>query len=478
MPLSEFKKKLHHENWPTSVFYAPIVLYYIYNSIKHRKFNYFTAVNPGLETGGLCGFSKYKSFGLAPSTLVPKTVFLEKQAFTKKELRFKIERANLKFPMILKPDQGERGFLVSKVESLEELETLLINKSGKINFLLQEFIEGPLELGVFLIKKSEGWRLSSITSKNFLSVEGDGSSSLGALIDKDDKAKKIFASNTFSNIKLDFVPTAGQDVILEPIGNHCRGTEFVDECSRIDENLEMIFKSKLKDLQGVRYCRLDIRAKSWAAVKIGEFKIMEINGVSAEPGHIYDSNVPLTKAYKDLFHHWSEMSAIAGEELKNGDSFEAFKDTVHSVREHLKTKKELQKMQNKIVSVLGCPKLDLNQSSEAILESFSEQTLIDTCDTFEQREGYKRAVLFKDKEVEIIFCHWPEGAKTAVHNHPDVDCSYKCVKGEMVDVRSMGKEQHILKVSEKSQIDDSQGAHQMVNMSSDCAYTLHVYRKI
>jgi len=199
--------------------------------------------------------------------------------------------------------------------------------------------------------------------------------------------------------------------------------------------------------------------------------------VSAEPGHIYDPAVPLRQAYRDLFFHWSEMSSIAGEQLKGGDSFEAFMDTVHSVREHLKKKKELQKMQTKLVSALGCPNLDLSKDPNEILESFSEQTLIDECDSFEQRDGYKRASLYKDKNIEIVFCHWPAGAKTAVHDHPNVDCRFKCVQGEMVDVRSMGREQHTIKKTEKSQIDDSQGAHQMVNMTSECAYTIHVYKK-
>jgi len=478
MQLSEFKKKLHHENWPTPVFYAPVILYYLYSSIKHRKFNYFTAVNPGLETGGLCGFSKYKSFGLAPASLVPITVLLEQKEFTKEELGFKISRAQLTFPMILKPDQGERGFLVSKVESLKEMATLLRGKSSKINFLLQEYVEGPLELGVFLIKKNGAWAISSITSKKFLSVEGDGASTLRTLIEKDEKAKKFFDANTFRNLNLDTVPEAGDRVILEPIGNHCRGTDFVDECSRIDESIDKIFNSKLQDLKGVRYCRLDIRSKSWAAVKIGEFKIMEINGVSAEPGHIYDPSVPLSQAYKDLFHHWSEMSSIAGEELKGGDSFEALMDTVHSVRGHLKKKKELQKMQNKIVDVLASPNLDLDMTVQDILNSFDAQTLIDKCSTFEEKDGYKRAVLYKDKNTEIIFCHWPEGAKTPVHNHPLVDCSFKCVGGEMIDVRSMGRDRLLIKQNEISQIDDSQGAHQMVNMSADCAYTIHIYKKI
>ena len=327
-----------------------------------------------------------------------------------------------------------------------------------------------------MIRKGGDWTISSITSKSFLSVTGDGVSSLATLIAKDAKASK-FKKLSSSELDLDCVPPEDEHVILEPIGNHSRGTDFVNECCKINRNLNTMFSRELTGLKGVRYCRIDIRAKSWADVERGDFKLMEINGVSAEPGHIYDPNTSLKQAYQDLLFHWSEMSKIAGEELKKGERIERLGETVRFVKNHLKMKKELHQMQKEVVDVLGCSGLDLNQDAETIMNSICVQTVIKDCDNFEKREGYNRSTLYQNKDIEIVFCQWLPGGKTPVHLHPGLDCSFKCIGGEIMEIRSMGQEQNLLKEDIFGHIDDSKGAHQMVNLSNDCAYTLHVYRK-
>ncbi|MGL4597449.1 MAG: hypothetical protein ACRCYO_07980, partial [Bacteroidia bacterium] len=40
-------------------------------------------------------------------------------------------------------------------------------------------------------------------------------------------------------------------------------------------------------------------------------KIMELNGASSEPGHIYDSSNTLFLAYKDLAAHWKRLAEIS-----------------------------------------------------------------------------------------------------------------------------------------------------------------------
>lgn len=474
MRMLDLKNKIHHENWPTPIFYAPVFIYYIYNSLKFRKFNYFAAVNPGLETGGLCGFSKYESFKLLPKDLIPKTILLSKKVYSKEDLASELAASGISFPVVLKPDQGERGFLVSKVCDLEELYSLVFNKSEKINFLIQDYVEGPLELGVFLIKQNDFWAVSSIMSKKFLSVEGDGVSNLETLIEKNERGSKFFESGLGLDLK--FVPTLGETVVVEPIGNHSRGTEFVDECSQIDSSLSRMFNEKLKSLEGVNYCRLDIRASSWTALKSGDFKLMELNGVSAEPGHIYAMNVSLSRAYKDLFSHWNQMSQIAKEQIENGRETEKFFETIQSVRKHFKKKRELFKMQNQSISVLGCANLNLHKDPESILNSFSVEELINTYKDFELKCGYERTVIFKDKKTEVVFCHWKEDAKSVVHDHPGVDCTFKCLRGEILEIRSMGQEQNVVKENEFAYINDSMGAHQMLNVSGQSAYSLHVYQ--
>ncbi len=475
--LNLFKGKMHHENWSTPVFYAPVFLYYLYKSAKFKKLNYFTVVNPALETGGLCGFSKFKSYKLFSPEMVPKTILLKRAVYSEQQIAELLEANSLDFPLIVKPDQGERGFLVSKVEDLRELTETIGSKTLKIEFLIQEYVEGPLELGVFVIRKNGEWTVSSITSKSFLKVVGNGVSSLKSLIDSDARTSKYFDRSS-EKYDLDKVPAKGEVVPLEPIGNHCRGTKFVDECYKITAEVNEVFKKLLKNVEGVNYCRLDLRTSSWNTLLDGDFQIMEINGVSAEPGHIYDPHVSLGRAYKDLFSHWDQMADVAKEQIAKGSKSERLIETLTKVKSHMKRKKSLLKVADSIVEVMGYKGLDLFGCPKVLLNKFSAEDLISKHKCPRALNGYERTVLFKNKTHELVFCHWKKGSKTPVHLHPGKACSFRCLRGEVLEVRSMGQKQSFIKAGDVGYIDDSMGAHQVLNISEDCAYSLHLYSSI
>ena len=115
------------------------------------------------------------------------------------------------------------------------------------------------------------------------------------------------------------IPDNGETVLLEPIGNHCRGTRFINYNHIIDQQLHDIFDSISRPIDGFYYGRYDLKVKSVHDLKKGNFiKIMELNGASSEPGHIYDSNYSLPSAYKDLMNHWKRLADISAVNIKNG----------------------------------------------------------------------------------------------------------------------------------------------------------------
>ena len=61
-----------------------------------------------------------------------------------------LKQHNIRYPFIIKPDIGERGFHVALLTSREELEGYLANQ--KENHIIQEYINYPIELGVFYIR--------------------------------------------------------------------------------------------------------------------------------------------------------------------------------------------------------------------------------------------------------------------------------------------------------------------------------------
>ena len=45
---------------------------------------------------------------------------------------------------------------------------------------------------------------------------------------------------------------------------------------------------------------------------------MELNGVSSEPGHIYDPKNTLWSAYRDLARHWKIIADISIQQQRRG----------------------------------------------------------------------------------------------------------------------------------------------------------------
>lgn len=299
---------VHHEFWPASLFYLPIYFYYLGQSIRFRSLNYFAWVNPGMKNGGMIGYSKYSILKKVPSQFVPTTLLIEKTqlGFNHVELKLR-EHPDLSFPVIVKPDQGARGFGVKLVQNSQELRDY--HNSAKSDYLIQAYLDDPQEFGVFVVKTAQEFYVSSVTQKDFLILYGDGRSSMKELFLKHPRANKYFS---ISDLPLynERVLEVGQKILLEPIGNHCRGTKFVNANSIIDDSLTSHFEKLCKSIPQFYYGRFDVKAASVAALVEGKFKIMEVNGASSEPGHIYDPNYKLRQAYKDLFWHWKKMSQI------------------------------------------------------------------------------------------------------------------------------------------------------------------------
>jgi len=147
--------------------------------------------------------------------------------------------------------------------------------------------------------------ITSVCAKAFLSVEGDGSHSVRALMEKSPRsAFQIARFEAEKSPLLELVPAAGQSVLLEPIGNHARGTKFLNANDLIDDALLSVFEPICAGIPGVLYGRFDLKCESLEALRQGRFKIMELNGVLGEPAHVYDPSYGMWRAYRDLYRHW------------------------------------------------------------------------------------------------------------------------------------------------------------------------------
>ncbi|MDI1233498.1 MAG: hypothetical protein PSX81_04400 [bacterium] len=314
-----FFKIFKYEYWPWWFFYLPVLPYWVFLSIRNRSFAYFSVANPGIDLGGFFGEKKSEILSLIDKEFLPSSIYIICNS------DFSILKSNLldnkiSYPLIAKPDVGERGNDVCKINSESELG--LYHNRASFNYIIQEFVNYDFEFGVLFsrLPNSERGEVSSVTLKEFLSVRGDGKSSILQLMQNFTRARfQIERLKLTMGDAINRVPADSENVLLEPIGNHCRGTRFINFNHLITDDLNTTFNKISLPIKGFYYGRFDLKVKSLADFQKGDcIKIMELNGASSEPGHIYDNTFTVFKAYKDLLYHWKRLADISAINMKEG----------------------------------------------------------------------------------------------------------------------------------------------------------------
>ncbi|MBX2895386.1 MAG: hypothetical protein KF763_08080 [Cyclobacteriaceae bacterium] len=319
-----FIKLRSWEYWPFGIVQAPVFLLWIWYALKERSLFYFSASNPSIVTGGMMGESKSAVLNLIPDSVKPKTVLINLPATTQSVLQT-LDTNGLTLPVIFKPDVGERGWMVRKIKSKEDIEQYL--SEIKIDFIIQEFVSLPLEYGVFYVRfpsQANGF-VNSITGKEFLSVTGDGNKTLQQLILEKDRAKIQWETlKQVYAVQLQDVIPQGKKIELVSIGNHCLGTTFINCNHLITEKLSTSFDKISKQIDGFYFGRFDLRCASEADLESGNVKIMELNGCGAEPAHIYHPGASLFTGIGTIITHWKNLYRVSKENHKRGVPYLSF----------------------------------------------------------------------------------------------------------------------------------------------------------
>jgi hypothetical protein len=298
---------------------TPVYGYWLWYSLRARHLFFFSSVNPAIPLGGAMGESKSDILRLLPPAIVPRWIFVPTAQPFETVLEA-LEKAGITFPMVAKPDVGERGFLVKKVADATALQAYLATWPAA--FILQEFLPHPQEASV-LFHRFPGangrFGISSICLKEFLRVRGDGVSTVRTLMEND--ARSAFQIARFERdfpAILQEIPAMGAEKLLEPIGNHSRGTKFLNGNHLIDAEMLASFEAICRQIEGVCYGRFDLKFEDIAALRRGEFKTMELNGVLGEPAHIYDPSHGVWRAYRDLWRHWQLLFQLNRAQKREG----------------------------------------------------------------------------------------------------------------------------------------------------------------
>ena len=307
-----FIKLLHWEYWPFHIVYTPVYLYWMWLGIRARSFFFFSTSNPTIKNAGFLLESKKEIYDLIPQQYYPATLFFKAGSSLSTVLN-EINDYGLQYPLIGKPDIGMQGKAVKKLGNAEELSGYLT--ASKVDFLIQEFISFENEVGIFYYRypNEANGKISGIVQKEFLSVTGDGYSTIEALLRKDRRfILQLETLRRSDGDHFNHVLKAGEKHLLVPYGNHVRGAKFLDASNMIDETITRSIDEVCKKIDGFYFGRLDIRYNNWEDLRQGkDFSIIELNGAGSEPTHMYDPKHSIFFAWKEIIRHLNILSRIS-----------------------------------------------------------------------------------------------------------------------------------------------------------------------
>jgi membrane protein DedA with SNARE-associated domain len=334
--IGAIRRQMRWEYWPRWRLYWPVLGTIFWQSLRHRSFLMVTAVNPDLEGGGLVGESKANALAKLRGPGVPAFCFLPHAVAqstahaaagaiatsatqrTQDLERWRTEN-NIPYPLILKPDAGERGTGVTLIQNQAAAELWFADYPRAA--IAQPFIAG-LEFGISYMRfpdESRG-RVVSLSAKVPPSILGDGHSTIEQLILKHPRhvalARSLLASQAKRAME---IPADGEVVELNALGTHSRGAAFLDRQHLLTPELERAIDIMSQRTPGFYLGRYDVRVPSVEDFQAGRnLAVLELNGLTGEPAHIYDPQHSVSYARKVLRQTWRDAFAIAAINVKAG----------------------------------------------------------------------------------------------------------------------------------------------------------------
>lgn len=330
------------EFWPAWLFYIPLIPWIVYLALRNKGLTVFTAANPAIPHGGVVGESKYEILSQLPREWIVPTQRIEPGDVETRcdQLGAAIQRNGWSFPLILKPDVGERGAGLKLIRTLQEGREYLTRNGCAV--LVQTYHLGPYEAGVFYYRfphESTG-HILSITDKRFPVLTGDGTSTVETLIRRHPRfsmqARKFLAR---LNGRAESVLSEGETLPLAVAGNHCQGTEFRDGAHLMTPALECRIDAIARSFIGFFFGRFDVRYTDAEAFRAGrDFAIVELNGASSESTNLYDPSRSLLEAYRILLRQWRILFVIGAANRDRGHPVTPAVELMRTVRHYYRTR--------------------------------------------------------------------------------------------------------------------------------------------
>jgi membrane protein DedA with SNARE-associated domain len=313
------------EFWPAWMFYPPVAAICAWLALKYRGLALLTVANPSFRNGGIIGESKIdilQALMTAAPDYVADGYLLPAAPLSLRldEFRRVCQKHAISYPLVLKPNLGQRGSGFKLISSPWEAEKYLAQVTADV--IVQRYISHEKEIGVFYyrIPGQQHGEIFAVTEKLFPTLIGDGASTFEQLLQKDKRASLIASTylSRFPQLRHE-VLRSGDRVRLVEAGNHCQGCIFRDGSHLASEVLRNLVDDISRQIPGFFIGRYDIRYANDEDLEAGLFKIIELNGAASEATNIYDERNSLVSAYRTLYKQWDLVFRIGRANRDRGD---------------------------------------------------------------------------------------------------------------------------------------------------------------
>jgi len=309
------------ERLPKSLLCVPLVLQWLYLAARYRSLTLPSVVNPGIETGGLVGESKAACLDAISAEFAP---------FVAATLRVRpgqdgvaIRRAaGQDYPLIVKPDIGWCGYGVRRVNDDDELRRYATEFPGDATFLLQDFVAGPGEAGIFYRRapSAPSGSIVGMAIRHQPCVTGDGKTRLRDLIASD--ARLAHQSHAYQlalgEVAFSRIPALGETITLTTVASLRVGGRYELAMRLRTDRLEQRIDAIARSMPEFHFGRFDVRFGTEDELRLGEFRIIEVNGAGSEAIEYWDPSLGLIEAYRGVFRKQEMLFELASEFRRAG----------------------------------------------------------------------------------------------------------------------------------------------------------------
>ena len=313
------------ERMPKWLICVPLVLQWIWLSLRHGSATLPSAANPAIVSGGLVGETKLEYFAsMGPLALshtarhcaVPPTLRRSLAA-----VRASMAVAGIGFPLVAKPDLGMCGFGVQLLADESALVAYFDVFPPAETIVLQEYLPQEGEAGVFYARhpgEATG-RVIGLALRYFPQVEGDGRSSIDALIAADSRVARVRLPGHALAVDGARIPAAGERVRLATVGSTRVGGLYRDGSACITPALNTAIDAIARDMDSFYFGRFDIRFSDLSDLREARgLRIMEVNGAGSEAIEAWDPQLGLARAFGLIFAKQRLLFDIAAANRRRG----------------------------------------------------------------------------------------------------------------------------------------------------------------